>query len=106
MKKEQKKKTNAREILEWVLTVVAAVMIALPIRAFAFELVRVDGISMDSTLANSLATDGFSEMIRLLPIFPPPTPKRPLKTSVKNCPNGAILFITPLILILICHNPI
>ncbi len=52
MKKEQKKKTTAREILEWVLTVVAAVMIALPIRAFAFERVRVDGISMDSTLAN------------------------------------------------------
>ncbi len=52
MKKEKKKKTVAREILEWVLTIVAAVMIALPIRAFAFELVRVDGISMDSTLAN------------------------------------------------------
>ena len=52
MKKEQKKKTVAREILEWILTIVAAVMIALPIRAFAFELVRVDGISMDSTLAN------------------------------------------------------
>ena len=52
MKKEPKKKTTAREILEWVLTVVAAVMIALPIRAFAFELVRVDGISMDSTLVN------------------------------------------------------
>ena len=52
MKKEQKKKTLAREILEWVLTVVAAVLIALPIRAFAFELVRVDGISMDTTLAN------------------------------------------------------
>ena len=52
MKKEQKKKTLAREILEWILTVVAAVLIALPIRAFAFELVRVDGISMDTTLAN------------------------------------------------------
>ena len=52
MKKEQKKKTVAREILEWILTIVAAVMIALPIRAFAIELVRVDGISMDSTLAN------------------------------------------------------
>ncbi len=52
MKKEQKKKTLAREILEWVLTVVAAVLIALPIRAFAFELVRVDGISMDTTLAD------------------------------------------------------
>ena len=54
MKKEKKKKTVAREILEWVLTIVAAVMIALPIRAFAFELVRVDGISMDSTLANGI----------------------------------------------------
>jgi signal peptidase I len=52
LKKEQKKKTLAREILEWVLTVVAAVLIALPIRAFAFELVRVDGISMDTTLAD------------------------------------------------------
>ena len=52
MKKEQKKKTVAREILEWILTIVAAVLIALPIRAFAFELVRVDGLSMDSTLAN------------------------------------------------------
>ena len=52
MKKEQKKKTVTREILEWILTIVAAVLIALPIRAFAFELVRVDGLSMDSTLAN------------------------------------------------------
>ena len=50
--KEKKKKTVAREILEWVLTVVAAVLIALPIRAFAFELVRVDGRSMNSTLAD------------------------------------------------------
>ncbi len=50
--KEKKKKTMAREILEWVLTVVAAVLIALPIRAFAFELVRVDGRSMNSTLAD------------------------------------------------------
>ena len=51
-RKETKKKTVAQEILEWVLTLVAAVMIALPIRAFAFELVRVDGRSMDNTLAN------------------------------------------------------
>ncbi len=51
-KEEKKKKTPAREILEWVLTIAAAVMIALPIRAFGFELVRVDGGSMDSTLAN------------------------------------------------------
>lgn len=53
MRKQQKtKKSPAREILEWVLTIVTAVIIALPIRAFAFELVRVDGSSMDRTLTD------------------------------------------------------
>lgn len=51
-KGEKKKKTLAREILEWVLTIIAAVAIALPVRAFCFELVRVEGGSMDNTLAN------------------------------------------------------
>ena len=51
-KKERKKKTPAREILEWVLTFAVAVAIALPVRAFGFQLVRVDGSSMDNTLAN------------------------------------------------------
>ena len=51
-KKQVKKKSLAREILEWVLTIVAAVAIALPIRAFAFEMVRVNGGSMNSTLEN------------------------------------------------------
>lgn len=49
-KKAKKQKTIAREILEWVLTLLAAVMIVLPIRAFAFEPVRVSGESMNSTL--------------------------------------------------------
>ncbi len=51
-KKEKKQKTLAREILEWALTIIAAVVIALPVRAFGFELVRVDGESMNNTLAN------------------------------------------------------
>ncbi len=51
-KEEKKKKPLIREILEWVLTMIAAVAIALPIRAFGFELVRVDGQSMDNTLEN------------------------------------------------------
>ena len=51
-KEEKKKKTLSREILEWVLTIVIAVAIALPVRAFGFELVRVDGSSMNNTLAN------------------------------------------------------
>ena len=51
-KETKKKKSVLREILEWVLTIAAAVVIALPIRAFAFEMVRVDGGSMNSTLSN------------------------------------------------------
>ena len=51
--KEKRKKSVGREILEWILTIVAAVAIALPIRAFIFQLVRVDGVSMDDTLANN-----------------------------------------------------
>ena len=51
-RKTAKKKTLAREILEWVLTIVIAVAVALPIRAFAFELVRVDGTSMNGTLSD------------------------------------------------------
>ena len=46
------KKTLTCEILEWVLTIVCACIIALPVRSFAFELVRVDGESMDDTLTN------------------------------------------------------
>ena len=51
-KKEKKKKTVIREILEWALTFVVALLIALPFRAFAFEMVRVEGRSMDNTLAD------------------------------------------------------
>ena len=39
-KKEKKKKTVWQEILSWVLTLVAAVAIALPVRMFLFEPVR------------------------------------------------------------------
>ena len=41
-----------KEILSWILTLGAAVVIALVIRTFLFEPVRVDGHSMDDTLAN------------------------------------------------------
>ena len=51
-KKEKEKKPLWREILEWVLTLLVALMIALPVRIFIFEPVRVDGHSMDDTLAN------------------------------------------------------
>ena len=51
-REEKKTKSLTREILEWILTIVVAIAIALPIRAFGFELVRVHGASMDNTLAN------------------------------------------------------
>ena len=49
-KQEKKKKPLGREILEWVLTLLVAVIAALLIRSFIFEPVRVDGSSMNDTL--------------------------------------------------------
>ncbi len=51
-KKEKVKRTVGQEILSWILTIVVAVVAALVIRSFVFEPVRVDGSSMDDTLAN------------------------------------------------------
>lgn len=44
------KKSLGREILEWLLVIVVAVVAALLIRTFLFEPVRVDGNSMQNTL--------------------------------------------------------
>ena len=41
-----------RELLDWILAIAAAVAVALPLRAFVFELVRVKGRSMDDTLTH------------------------------------------------------
>ena len=50
-KKNEKKPTNwKKELVSWILTLVAAVAIALPVRAFVFEPIRVDGASMCDTL--------------------------------------------------------
>ena len=51
-KNKKEKKSLGREILEWIVTIVAALAIALVIRTFIFEPVRVDGQSMDDTLAD------------------------------------------------------
>ena len=51
-KKEKKQKSLLRNIVEWIATILAAILIALVIRSFVFELVRVDGHSMDNTLAD------------------------------------------------------
>ncbi|MDO4483047.1 MAG: signal peptidase I [Clostridia bacterium] len=50
--KKKEKKSVGKEILDWVVTIVVAVLIALVIRTFIFEPVRVDGHSMDYTLAD------------------------------------------------------
>ena len=49
-KKEKEKKTLGQEIMSWVWTILAAVAIAVLIRAFIAEPVRVDGTSMTNTL--------------------------------------------------------
>lgn len=52
-KKEKKPVDVKKEILSWVLTLGAAVVIALVIRTFLFEPIRVDGQSMCDTLQNN-----------------------------------------------------
>ena len=51
-KKAKEKRTVGQEILSWVLKLLVAVVAALVIRSVIFEPVRVDGQSMDDTLAN------------------------------------------------------
>ncbi len=50
--KRKESKSLGREILEWLMTILTAVAIALVIRTFIFEPVKVDGASMNDTLAD------------------------------------------------------
>ena len=54
-RKEKEKKSVGREILSWVFTLLGAVIAALAIRSLIFEPIRVDGASMNDTLANGEA---------------------------------------------------
>ena len=51
-KQKKEKKSVGREILSWIMTILTAVICALLIRSFLFEMIRVDGASMNDTLAN------------------------------------------------------
>lgn len=51
-KKDKPKKSLLRELVEWVVTIGAALLIAMVVRTYIFEPVRVDGHSMDFTLAD------------------------------------------------------
>ncbi|MCE5344547.1 MAG: signal peptidase I [Eubacteriales bacterium] len=50
---QEKKKHVQKEILSWIITLGSAVLIALMIRTFLFEPIRVDGSSMRDTLQNN-----------------------------------------------------
>lgn len=49
-KKEKPKKTVKQEIIEWIVTLAVALLVAVVVRTFIFEPVRVDGNSMYPTL--------------------------------------------------------
>lgn len=49
-KKEKPKKTPKQEAMEWIITILVAVVIAVPLRIFVCEPVSVDGNSMYATL--------------------------------------------------------
>ena len=52
-KKDDKKKSVGREIFEWVVSIGVAVAIAFTIKLFVFDIVRVDGQSMENTLSHN-----------------------------------------------------
>ena len=54
-KKGKEKKSVGQEILSWIFTILGAAAAALLIRTFIFEPIRVDGASMNDTLANGEA---------------------------------------------------
>ncbi|MDR1598795.1 MAG: signal peptidase I [Oscillospiraceae bacterium] len=51
--KKEGKKSVGREVFEWAVSIIVAVALAMTIRAFIFEPIRVDGESMIHTLENN-----------------------------------------------------
>jgi len=58
-KKEKEKKTLKQEIISWIVTLATAIVLALVIRTFIFEPIRVAGSSMADTLHNGEITFTF-----------------------------------------------
>lgn len=52
-KKSKPKKTVGQEIREWVVSIAVALMVVFFIRNFLFQIIRVDGDSMNTTLLNN-----------------------------------------------------
>ncbi len=85
---DKKKKTLGREILEWTEAIVLAVVIAFVIRSFIFTVVRVDGQSMDHTLANNdrliVWRLGYEPKQGDIVIFAPPIPENEGRNSLNR----------------------
>ncbi len=88
---DSKKKSIKKEILDWVVSIALAVVIALAVRTYIFTLVRVDGESMVPTLSHgdTLYTNRFlyqpknGDIIVFRPVNSPETPyiKRVIATE-------------------------
>ena len=61
--KEDKKTSLAREIWEWVYTLAIAIVIAMLIKGFIFDIVRVDGSSMFPTLVDKIGRASCRERV-------------------------------------------
>ena len=48
-----REKNWKRELREWIVSIAAALMVVFFLRTFLFQIIRVDGLSMDTTLANN-----------------------------------------------------
>ncbi len=84
-------KNIKKEIIDWVVSIVVAVVIALTIRTFIFTMVRVDGVSMDPTLAHgdTLFTQiiGYSPKQGDIVIF------HPSKSATDRSPNKDTAYV-------------
>ena len=84
-------KINTKEILDWTVSIVVALVVAFVIRTFVFTMVRVDGQSMDPTLTHGDTL--FTRIIGYTPkqgdivIFNPP-----LSETVRK-PNKKIAYV-------------
>lgn len=104
-KKEKVKKTVGQEILEWVITIVVAVVAALAIRTFIFEPVKVDGHSMDDYLQDNeilfVSKYDYSTAWAIWPFGSEDSTREPAKT----CPKWVIGGNPERFDIVICHYP-
>ena len=104
-KKEKVKKTVGQEILEWVVTIVIAVVAALAIRTFIFEPVKVDGHSMDDYLQDKeilfVSKFDYSTAWAIWPFGNEDATREPAKTCAKWVIGGEPERFD----IVICHYP-